>query len=274
MFASFLISFREYLEVFLIVGVFVGIDQKLSLGKTRNIVITSIIGILLSLVLPMLTFYVSDISKSIITAQSASVLEGYLMVFSGVFLAYIVISLHRYFKRLRGREILLLHERMGTHTFSYTLYATILFFILREGFEIALFTTSTSLFSTFVQNMFGLLGGFVLAAVCGICVTRAYVRISLQRVMVTTEYLIIMLGAALVKNGVAELAESQLGTSLSTMGSLPLGFLPDTSTFAGSLLKSLTGLEPQFSYAMMLIMFIYTMYVYWLGMKKTPTFTS
>lgn len=252
----------------MIIGVFVGIDRKLDLGKSRAIIITSVAGILFSLVLPICTFYLSDLSKSIITEKSAYILEGYLMVFSGVFLAYIVISLHRYFKRLRGREILSLHEKMGSHSFSFSLYATILLFIVREGFEVALFTTSTSLFSTFAQNMIGLGAGFVLAALCGVLIAQAYLRVSLQKIVVATEYLIIMLGAALVKNGVAELAESLLDTSLSTMGSLPLGFLPDTSTFAGSLLKSLTGLEPQFSYAMMLIMFIYTMYVYWFGMKR------
>ncbi len=274
MFSTFLIAFREYLEVFLIVGVFVGIDAQLGLGKRRHILLAATVGTLCSIVLPLLTFYFSDLSKSVITEHRAELLEGYLMTFAGVFLAYVVISLHRYYQLMRGRRILELHAQMKQRRFDYTLYVTIISFVLREGFEIALFTTATSLFSSFAQNMAGLFAGFLLAMGCGMLATQTYLHIPLQKVFVYTEYLLVLLGAALVKNGVSELCEVLLGVELSSIGSLPLHFLPDTHTFTGALLKSMTGLESSFSAMMLLIMGGYALLVHWYGIRRVSTQTN
>lgn len=268
MIASFLISFREYLEVFLIIGVFLGIDAKLQLDKRRHILTAAIVGTVISIILPIVTFYFSDLSKSVITEKNAELLEGYLMVFAGVFLAYVVISLHRYYQLARGKRILELHTMMQEKRFDYSLYATIIFFVLREGFEIALFTTATSLFSTFMQNMQGLIAGFVVAAICGYAATIAYIRFPLQKVFQVTEYMIVLLGAALMKNGVTELFEVLGDVHLKTWLPLPLPFLPDSSTFMGAFVKAMTGIESNFSVAKLGIMFGYCILVYWYGLKQ------
>jgi FTR1 family protein len=249
------------------VGVFLGIDSKLNLRKRRQILSAAIIGTIISIVLPVMTFYFSNLSKSVINEKNAELLEGYLMVFAGVFLAYVAISLHHYYQLIRGRKILEHHIKMKQRQFDYTLYAAIIFFVLREGFEIALFTTATSLFSTFVQNMQGLIMGFAVAAVCGFATTVAYIRFPLQKVFRVTEYMIMFLGAALMKNGVTELFEVLANVHLKTIIPLPLDFLPAKSTFIGAFLKAMTGIEQQFSLAKLSIMFVYCASVYWYGLR-------
>ena len=49
MIATALISFREFLEAFLIIGIFLGISKKLKLKKEFEIGLASIIGLLTSL---------------------------------------------------------------------------------------------------------------------------------------------------------------------------------------------------------------------------------
>jgi high-affinity Fe2+/Pb2+ permease len=157
---------------------------------------------------------------------------------------------------------------MRERRFDYSLYGTIIFFILREGFEIALFTTATSLFSTFIQNMQGLVAGFAAAAVCGYATTLAYIRLPLQKIFRVTEYMIMLLGAALMKNGLGELFEVLGGIHLKTIVPLPLDFLPAKSSFLGAFLKAMTGIEQQFSMAMLLIMCVYCLLVYWYGLRQ------
>jgi high-affinity Fe2+/Pb2+ permease len=104
------------------VGVFLGIDSKLNLRKRRQILSAAIIGTIISIVLPVMTFYFSNLSKSVINEKNAELLEGYLMVFAGVFLAYVAISLHHYYQLIRGRKILEHHIKMKQRQFDYTLH--------------------------------------------------------------------------------------------------------------------------------------------------------
>ena len=57
--------------------------------------------------------------------------------------------------------------RLEKRAFDFSLFATIALLVTREGFEIALFTASTSLFAIFFQNMLGLLVGFGFAGIAG-----------------------------------------------------------------------------------------------------------
>ena len=83
------------------------------------------------------------------------------MIFSGFFIAYVVFSLHNFFVLNRSRAIIKDHQKLQQNIFDLSLFLTI-FFVVREGFEIALFTATTSLFFKFIENLFGLILGFSL----------------------------------------------------------------------------------------------------------------
>ena len=106
MLATLLISLREFLEVFLIIGVFLGISKKLGIKREREILTASIIGVIISFVLPVTVFIYGDKARLILNEESAELLESYLMVFSGFFIAYVVFSLHRMFVLRRSKSLI------------------------------------------------------------------------------------------------------------------------------------------------------------------------
>lgn len=87
------------------------------------------------------------------------------MIFSGVFIAYVVSSLHTFFILHRSKTIIFAHQKIQQNIFDLSLFATIIFFDVIEGFEIALFTATTSLFSKFIENILGLFGGFFISLI-------------------------------------------------------------------------------------------------------------
>src|SRR5690348_3985955 len=94
MFTTAVIGFREFLEAFLIVGIFLGVSRKLNLKKEKEIFIATILGMLLALVFNISVFFMGDHTRSIVTEHNADAIESYLQIFSGLFLVYVVFSLH------------------------------------------------------------------------------------------------------------------------------------------------------------------------------------
>jgi high-affinity iron transporter len=141
-----LIAFREFLEAFLIVGVFLGISKKLNLKREKEIILAASVGILFSFILSIITYFFGDSARHVLTEERADMLESYLLIFSGVFIAYVMLSLHTTINRGRGKVLLSAHSKLKANTFDLSLFLTIVFLVIREGFEIVLFT-ATNLFS-------------------------------------------------------------------------------------------------------------------------------
>lgn len=273
MLPTFLISLREYLEVFLIIGVFFGISKKLDLKREKEIALASIIGIVISFLLPVATFMLGDKANVVLTEKNAELLEGYLMIFSGFFIAYVVFSLHSFFVLKRSKLIIDAHQKMQKNIFDLSIFLTIVFFILREGFEIALFTATTSLFSEFMENLTGLFLGFFVSSIFGLLTFISYIKFPIGRVYKATEYMIILLGAAFVKNGLGELLEVYYDLHLSDILPVKLLFLPAKDTIVGGFLKTMTGFEQNFSIAKLAVIILYISVVYLLVLRK-PTKTA
>lgn len=270
MLATFVISFREFLEAFLIIGVFFGLSKKLHLAREKEISTAALLGIAISLALPAIVFFVGDGARHVMTERNADLLEGYLMTFSGFFLAYVIFSLHKFFTLRRSGALIRAHQKMEQNIFDLSLFLTIVFFVIREGFEIALFSAATSLFSRFAQNIVGLMIGFAASAAVGLLTYKAYLKFPIGKIYRFTEYLIVLLGAAFVSNGIGELTTHYLKISVSNILPIKLSFLPTTSTILGHVLKNIIGIEQDFSLGKLAIMTAYIAFVYVILIRKPP----
>ncbi len=268
MLTTAVIAFREFLEAFLIVGVFLGISKKLKLKKELEISAAAAIGIILSLFLATGTYLFGDRARTVLTERNADFLESYLLIFSGLFIAYVVFSLHDFMRRSRGNTLIRAHNKLQLNVFDLSLFLTIFFLVVREGFEIALFTASTSLFSAFSQNFIGLIVGFAAACGLGVMTFAAYVRFSIGKVFKATEYMIILLGASLVQTGITKLFVTHFGIYLSDIFSFHLQFLPAEDSFGGHILQGLLGVDQGFSLVRLLIMFMYIGIIYLIFIKR------
>lgn len=269
MLTTAIIAFREFLEAFLIVGVFLGVSRKLNLKKETEIIIAAIVGILISFAMSGITFAFGDAARSILTEDRAELLENYLMFFSGFFLAYVIFSLHKRISSNKREIIQKAKDKMEKNTFDISLFAMIVFLVAREGFEIALFTASTSLFSVYFQNMLGLLIGFGCAGIIGTIAFFAYTKFPIQKVFRITEYMIMLLGASLVQVGTSELLEHLFNFRLGDIASFGMQFLPTEDSVIGHFIRSFVGIDQEFSLPRLLIMIIYIAGIYvFAGQKK------
>lgn len=270
MFATALISFREFLEAFLIAGVFLGISKNLQLKKEKEIILALTIGICLSFALSLITYLFGDQAKIVLSQDNAEILEGYLLVFSGLFLAYVVFSLHEVLSRGRSKKILVAHKKLEEQAFNISVFGTIIFLIVREGFEIALFTASVSLFSSFIQNTLGLFMGFFAAGLIGLSTFYAYIKLPIYKVFKVTEYGIIILGAALFQKGITELLEIHFNYHISDIVPFQWHFLPDSESLIGTVLSGFLGIDAEMSLLRLLLMVGYCTFVYVLFIRQKP----
>lgn len=267
MLTTALIAFREFFEAFLIVGVFLGLSKTLNLKKGKEIALAAFVGASLSLVLSVVTYMLGSRAGNILTEERAEFLEGYLMVFSGIFIAYVVFSLHDLLNRRRGETIDEAKKHFSEGVFDLSLFFMITFLVLREGFEVALFTASVSLFSAFLENFYGLIMGFVAAATLGIATFFAYSKLPIRKVFKITEYAIVLLGASLTQRGITELLESHYDFHLSELIPLPVAFLPSDESVFGHALKTVFGIDQEFSLARLSIMIAYIGIIYFVFIR-------
>jgi high-affinity iron transporter len=272
MFTTAIIGFREFLEAFLIVGIFLGVSKKLNLKKEIEIGLAAATGLVLALLLNIGVFFLGADARSMVTEHNADVIESYLQIFSGLFLIYVVFSLHQQMNKSRKDLITKAHQNIKKEIFDITLFFTIIFLVVREGFEIALFSASISLFSLFIQNLLGLLLGFAAAAVIGGLTYVAYTKFSIAKVYKVTEYMIVILGAALFQTGLTNFLNNYYTFSLSNFGSFHLQFLPDEDSFIGTLLQGFFGIDSHFSVARLMVMLAYIAIIYILFLHKGNKF--
>ncbi len=268
MLTTFFIAFREFLEAFLITGVFLGLSKKLKIKKEKEIIFPALLGIIFNLILAFVVFNLGSKAGKVLTHENSELLEGYLYLFSGFFLAYVVVYLHQLFHKNQSKHILLSHEKIKKNIFDFSLFLTIFFLVAREGFEIALFTATTSLFSKFIENLIGLMAGFLLSLSLSFLVFLGLLKFSLQKIFKATEFFIILLGGVFVKNGVKELTEIYFDVNLSKILPLNLSFLPSKETFFGHFFNSFFGLEKNFSLVYLLIIVFYFLAVFKLLFKR------
>lgn len=268
MFATFLIAFREFLEAFLIIGVFLGISKKLNLKREKEICLASFVGFVFILLITSGTYLFGGMAHGILTEENADYLESYLLIFSGFFISYVVFSLHDLLGSNREKQMTNVHKRFKGNVFDFSLFLTIVFLVAREGFEIALFTASVSLFSEFIQNIYGMLFGFSIAGILSLLTYFAFVRLPVSKIFRITEYLIILLGAALVQTGITKLFETRFHILLSSMFPFHLKFLPGEDSLAGHILQGFFGIDQQFSAVRLGIMLVYIGIIYSFFMRK------
>lgn len=267
MLTTAVIAFREFFEAFLIVGVFLGVSRSLGLKKEVEIVLAAGMGIVVSLLLAIGAFGLGDHVRSILTEENAEFLESLLLIFSGGFIAYVVFSLHQTLGRGHRQMVKDTQARFKEQAFDISLFLTIMFLVMREGFEIALFTSTIALLTTFLQNFLGLLIGLGLALAAGVASFFAYTAFEARKVFKVTEYLIILLGASLTQLGIMKFLDVRFDIDLSAIGSLPFGFLPDDEGLLGHALQSMLGVDQDFSLARLAIMVAYIAFIYILFLR-------
>lgn len=239
MLASFLITFREGLEAFLIVGIILSYLSKLQATKYNKFIYIGVfIGILTSLV-------IAYVFQVIICDIEDENYQHYMMIcilmFATIVLSYMVIWMANQSKNVKGEIEDNLNNLVTTGNIIGMVFLAFLA-VVREGFESVLFFSSLS----FVENMTmqeGLIGailGIVLSIALVYALMRGAKNIPLKSFFKYTGLLILIIAGGLFGSAVSMMQASELLPILVPMVYDISNVLDDRSVF-GTFLRALFG---------------------------------
>jgi high-affinity iron transporter len=241
MVAAFLITFREILEASLIIATIIGILSRLQHKqsiKTVWLATSCAIGSSLGLLILGSLF---GLRINQLFEQYEALFEGVIMVISAFFITWAVFFLHRTFGHYKLVLLQKVRSTMEKNS-QRSIFLLVFTAVFREGFEIILFL-STSFFSNQPFEIilgFGL--GSLLALMMAFLLFRTSINLPIFYTFRLTSLLLILFAAGLLAHGYHELTEAGLLTYSFNLPSLTFHFIPEKSTFLGSVIRAVFGL--------------------------------
>ncbi len=236
MFSAAVITFREVLEIALVVGITLSYLSKTKQFKFKKFVwYCLLLGSVFSVILAML---LDRFFGGLPKGRTEQIYEGVLMFVTASLLTWMILWVHRQkevVKQIREKVARHVESKFGLGIVFLTTTS-----VLREGTETVLYLKAINL-STGGNQILGVGIGLVTAAALGYVIFSLAIRLKLSTIFTVTTVLLLLFAAGLVSHGVHEFQEAKL---LPIFSFDPLfntsHILSDTSTI-GAMLRSLFG---------------------------------
>ncbi len=210
MFASFLITFREGLEAFLLVGIALSYLARLNASRhNKYIYIGVTVGLLLSLVIAFVFQVLIDQFSS---EHYRNLMMAGILLFATAVLSYMAVWMQAHAKAQIGT----MQKNVELYVTTGNLFGLVFLSflaVLREGFETILFFSALVYSGQGVTLQGGLIGGFLglLASVLLVwMLLRSTRQISLQPFFRWTSLLIIIIAAGLLSSAINMLQAAEV----------------------------------------------------------------
>ncbi|MRI32795.1 hypothetical protein EOPP23_07335 [Endozoicomonas sp. OPT23] len=240
MFASFLITFREGLEAFLLVGIALSYLARLNASRHNKFIYLGVgAGMLLSLVIAFVFQVIIDQFSS---EHYRNLLMAGILIFATAVLSYMAIWMQGQAKAQVGR----MQDSIKEHVTSGNLFGLVFLSflaVLREGFETILFFSALVYSGQGVTLEGGLIGG-LLGLIASVVLVWALLK-STKKVSLTpffrwTSLLIIIIAAGLLSSAINMLQAAEYLPVFQTSVFDISHILDDRGTF-GTFLRALFG---------------------------------
>lgn len=235
MFAAGLITFRETLEVALVVGIVLTFFYKTRQTRFVSYAWRGLIaGISISIILAVAL----DVMFGGLDGKGDQLFEGLLMFITAGFLTWMILWVHRQkdmSRKIRAR--ITTHIQQGYGIGIFLLVATAVF---REGTETVLYLKTSNITGSGNQ-LTGALVGIVTALLLGFLLFRYALRVKLSLVFSITSVFLLLFAAGLVSHGVHEFQEVGLFPVFSFDPIINISHIVDHQGMVGSLLRTLFG---------------------------------
>ncbi len=264
MIQSFIITFRETLEVALIVGIILGYLVRIKQTKYNNIVYLGVISGIVASIIGALLF---TALAGGFTGRAEKIFEGMTMLIGALLLTTMILWMMKQKHIARELEHRVDAELTEAHKFG--LFLLVFVAVLREGIETVIFLGAAS-FVSVNNNIIGALAGIIAAILLGYAIFVGSMKINIKKFFNITSILLILFAAGLVAYGVHELQEAtiipmviehvwDLNPPVNSDGSYPI---LHENGYIGGLLKGLFGYNGNPSLIEVLSYFIYLVFVF------------
>lgn len=254
-----LITIREGLEAFLIIGILLGYLTKINQPKLRvHIWIGTVAAVIVSILLAAV-FQAMAIQFE---GQAAELFEAAIALFAVGVLTWMVLWMQRQSRRIKG-ELELKIDTALSHGQTFALASLAFVSVLREGLETVLFLSAIFLTARDDKLLPGATLGLVIAAGIAYLIFRSALSLNLRTFFIVTGSFLIVIAAGLVGHSVMALQE--LGwLPFGTATAWDLGWLIPNEALSGRLLHALIGYDAA---PTQLMVFAYLSYVLFFGGK-------
>ena len=272
MIESFIITFRETLEVSLIVGIILGYLVKTKQIKYNKIIYLGVAsGIVASIIGALLFNYLAGG----FTGRTEEIFEGITMLVGALLLTTMILWMMKQkhiAKELEHKISLKIAE-----TYKLGLFLLIFTAVLREGIETVIFLGAASFVST-NNSVFGALAGIISAIFLGYAIFIGSMKINIKMFFNITSILLILFAAGLVAHGVHEFQEAgAIPTVIEQVWDINPPVNPDGSYpllhekgHIGSILKGLFGYngDPSLIEALSYLAYLIAVFILWRNIEK------
>lgn len=239
MLASFLITFREGLEAFLIVGIILSYLGKLQATKFNKYIY---LGVFLGVIISLGIAYVFQV---LIYGMDNEVYQHYLMIFillfATVVLSYMVVWMANQSKQIKGEIEANIKALVTTGNIAGMVFLAFLA-VLREGFETVLFFSSLTLTESFSmeEGFIGAILGLVLSMILVFLLMRGAKNIPIQSFFKYTGLLILIIAGGLFGSAISMMQAAELVPTFIPVV-YDISYILDDRGLFGTFLRALFG---------------------------------
>jgi len=243
MIANFIITFRETLEVALIVGIILSYLVKTRQTKYNYIVYIGIASAIIASIIGAFLF--TNIAGGF-TGRAEEIFEGITMLIGALLLTTMILWMMKQKQIAAELQNRVATELAEVHKFG--LFLLVFVATLREGIETVIFLGAAR-FASANSNLISALVGIIVAVFLGYLIFKGSMKINIKKFFNITSILLILFAVGLVAHGVHELQEAKIlptiieqvwdiNPPVNADGSYPL---LHEKGYIGSILKGLFG---------------------------------
>lgn len=259
MIAGSLITIREGLEAFLIIGILLGYLTKINQPQLRVHVwvgagVAFLVSVLLAAVFQALAIQFEG--------EAAELFEAGIALLAVGVLTWMVLWMQHQSRRIKG-ELEHKVDAALSHGQTFALAGLAFVTVLREGLETALFLSAVFITARDDNMLPGAALGLAISAGIAYLIFRSAIRLNLRTFFLVTGSFLIVIAAGLVGHSVMALQE--LGwLPIGTATAWDLGWLIPNEVLGGRLLHAFIGYEAA---PTLLMVFAYLSYMLFFGAK-------
>jgi len=203
MLPSFLLSLREGIEAALIIGIVIGTLQKIN---RTDLVKMVWVGAACAAAVSFLVAIILNKVGTSLEGDSEEIFEGLTMLVAAGVLTWMIFWMSRQARQLRSELESGVRQAVSLAGHG-ALFLLAFAAVVREGIELALFLTATTMTSSAQAVVIGSLLGLGTAILLGWSLFTSIVRLDLRRFFQVTGGLLVLFAAGLVAHGVHEFNE-------------------------------------------------------------------
>jgi len=264
MIQDFIITFRETLEIALIVGIILGYLARTGQAKYNKTVYIGIISAVIASIIGAILFVAL---AGGFEGRAEQIFEGITMLVGALLLTTMILWMMKQKHIAKELEQKVKVEISEAHKFG--LFLIVFVSVLREGIETVIFLGAAS-FLAADRNFIWALGGIIAAIFLGYLIFLGSMRINIKTFFNITSILLILFAAGLVASSSHEFEEAgiinpviehvwDINPSVNPDGSFPL---LHEKGYIGSILKGLVGYDGNPSLMMMMSWLVYILIVF------------